>query len=156
MILQAEYYDLHPKHLDNHNGAFTYNYLPPGEKWIWIRWWNNCALPSAIDQQFFVLLFRSLILGLHRDTSRSLRIPFCAMRFWYLHMTGQSELNRLFDPQYKPKNTRENFLLYIVSANFGIILYITFLHSLTHSVILFLIVELPLYRLPRTSSTGSV
>jgi len=87
--INAEYYDLHPKHLGNRNGALTFDYLPPGEK--------------------------SFVLGLHKDSSKSIRIPFCSMRFWYLHMSGQSELNRIFDPLNKPKNTRENFLLYINS-----------------------------------------
>ena len=32
-------------------------------------------------------------------------------------MSGQTELSRIFDPKNKPKNTRENFLLYIVSAS---------------------------------------
>lgn len=91
--INPEYYDIHPKHADNHNGEFTLNYLPPGEK--------------------------SFILGLHQDTRKSLQVPFCAMRFWYLHMTRQSELNIIFDPLYKPRNTRENFLLYSNSRFIG-------------------------------------
>jgi len=87
--INAEYYDLHPKHLDNKNGELTFDYLPPGD--------------------------RSFVLGLHKDTKKSLRVPYCSMRFWYLHMTKQTQLNKIFDPVYRPKNTRENFLLYINS-----------------------------------------
>jgi len=87
--INAEYYDLHPNHNDNHQGELTYNYLPPGRK--------------------------SFVVGLHEDTARSIRVPYCSMRFWYLHMTKKAELSKIFDPSVKPKNTRENFVLYINS-----------------------------------------
>lgn len=87
---QAEYYDLHPKHLDNIDEKFTLDYLPPGKN--------------------------SYVIGPHEDSSKSIRVPFCSMRLWYLHTSGQLELSKILDPLYKPKNTRENFLLYVVSA----------------------------------------
>ena len=40
------------------------------------------------------------------------------MRLWYLHVkeNGQSDvLKRILNPLYKPKNTKENFLIYINS-----------------------------------------
>ena len=92
--INPECYDIHPNHVDNHNGQFTLDYLPPGEK--------------------------SFILGLHQDTSRSLQVPFCAMRLWYLYTTRQlTDLKRIFDPLFKPKNTREHFLLYSNSRFIG-------------------------------------
>jgi hypothetical protein len=88
-LAQAEYYDLHPRHRDNIDGKLTLDYLPPGEK--------------------------TFVIGLHEDTSQSIRVPYCSMRLWYLHMRGQTALRNILDPVYKPKNSRENFLLYIVS-----------------------------------------
>lgn len=90
-MLQTEYYDLHPQSTDNVDGTLTLNYLPPGEK--------------------------TFVIGLHGDTSKSIRVPFCSMRLWFLHMSGQTELRNILDPIYKPKNSRENFLLYIVSSS---------------------------------------
>jgi hypothetical protein len=89
--VNAEYYDMHPLHLLNPNGEFTLNYLPPGE--------------------------RSYIIGPHEDTRHSIRVPYCSMKLWYLHKTRPSEsiLPKIIDTSKKPKNTKENFLLYINS-----------------------------------------
>lgn len=87
--MQTEYYDLHPQSTDNVGGTLTLDYLPPGEK--------------------------TFVIGLHEDSSKSIRVPFCSMRLWFLHVSGKRELRNIFDSIYKPKNSRENFLLYIVS-----------------------------------------
>ena len=89
LYINAEHYDLHPAHLDNAEGKLTYDYLPPGDN--------------------------AFVLGLHEDTSRSIRVPFVSMRLWFLHMTDQDDLRLIFDPLQKPKNTKENFMLYINS-----------------------------------------
>ena len=87
VFLQAEYYDLHPQHDQNPNGELTLNYLPPGEK--------------------------SYVLGRHEDTERSIRVPYCMMRLWYLYKTRPTEiiLPKILDPTAKPKNTKEHFIL---------------------------------------------
>lgn len=86
--LQTEAYDLHPLHITNPDGAKTYNYLPD---------YGN-----------------AYIIGPHKDTDRSIRIPYCAMRLWFLEKTRSSEqyLPRIIDPARRPKNTREKFLIY--------------------------------------------
>ena len=89
LYINVEYYDIHPKHLDNIDGKLTWDYLPPGD--------------------------RAFVLGLHEDTSRSIRIPYVSMRLWYLHRTGRVDLRQVFDPLHKPRNTKENFMLYINS-----------------------------------------
>ncbi|KAL9180549.1 hypothetical protein ACHAXT_011002 [Thalassiosira profunda] len=89
LYVNIEYYDIHPAHKLNPNGELTLNYLPPGRN--------------------------SVVIGPHEDTNRSIRVPYCSMRLWYLHMTGQSELGKILDPLQKPKNSRENFLLYVNS-----------------------------------------
>jgi hypothetical protein len=81
----AEYYDLHPNHSKN-TGEFTLDYLPAGKK--------------------------TFVLGPHQDSSHSIRVPYCAMRLWYLHMTGKYELNTILEPKNKPKNSRERFMIY--------------------------------------------
>lgn len=89
--VNAEYYDIHPLHLLNPNGEFTLNYLPPGKK--------------------------SYIIGPHEDSRKSIRVPYCSMKLWYLHKTRPAEaiLPKIIDPSKKPKNTKENFLLYVNS-----------------------------------------
>lgn len=81
---------MHPEHHDNINGRKTLDYLPSGEL--------------------------AFVIGPHDDTDRSIRVPLCSMRLWFLHMSGQTTLSKIFEPKDKPKNTREHFLLYIVSA----------------------------------------
>ena len=87
--INAEYYDIHPAHLDNIEGKLTWDYLPPGD--------------------------RTYVIGPHMDTSRSIQVPYVSMRLWFLHTTGQVELRKVFDPFYRPKNTKENFMLYMNS-----------------------------------------
>lgn len=81
----AEYYDLHPKHSKN-TGEFTLDYIPAGKK--------------------------TFVIGPHQDSSHSIRVPYCSMRLWYLHMTGKYELNTILEPKNKPKNSRERFMIY--------------------------------------------
>ncbi|EED90150.1 THAPSDRAFT_269403, partial [Thalassiosira pseudonana CCMP1335] len=88
--INAEYYDLHPEHYKNIDRQFTLNYLPEGD--------------------------RSVVLGPHEDSQKSVRVPYCSMRLWYMHLTrNENALQKIIDPTQKPKNTKENFLLYINS-----------------------------------------
>lgn len=82
---------MHPEHHDNINGKKTFDYLPSGEL--------------------------AFVIGPHEDTDRSIRVPLCSMRLWFLHMSGQTTLSKIFEPKIKPKNTRDYFLLYIVRSN---------------------------------------
>ena len=90
--INAEHYDLHPNHLLNTGGELTYNYLPPGA--------------------------RTLTLGPHEDSQKSIRVPFFSMRLYYTHVTRPHEgvLGKIFDPSQKPKNTGQNFIVYVVST----------------------------------------
>ena len=67
--INAEYYDIHPAHLDNIEGKLTWDYLPPGDK--------------------------TYVIGPHMDTSRSIQVPYVSMRLWFLHTTGQVELRKV-------------------------------------------------------------
>jgi hypothetical protein len=89
--INAEYYDIHPLHPLNPNGEFTLNYLPPGDK--------------------------SYAIGPHKDSLKSIRVPYCSMKLWYLHKTRPVDavLPKIIDPKQKRKNTREHFLLYVNS-----------------------------------------
>lgn len=90
--INAEHYDLHPNHLLNTGGELTYNYLPPGA--------------------------RTLTLGPHEDSQKSIRVPFFSMRLYYTHVTRPHEgvLGKIFDTSQKPKNTGQNFIVYVVST----------------------------------------
>ena len=91
--INAEHYDLHPNHLLNTGGELTYNYLPPGA--------------------------RTLTLGPHEDSDKSIRVPFFSMRLYYTHVTRPHEgvLGKIFDPSQRPKNTGQNFIVYVVSTH---------------------------------------
>lgn len=82
---------MHPQHYQNPDGQLTLNYLPPGE--------------------------RSYVLGPHEDTEKSIRVPYCVMKLWYIHKSRPTEviLPKILDPSQRPKNTKENFMLYINS-----------------------------------------
>jgi hypothetical protein len=128
--INAEYYDIHPTHRDNINGELTFNHLPPGDS--------------------------TFVIGPHEDTSRSIRVPLCSMRLWYLHMSRQTELSRIFEPMSKPKNTREHFLLYIVSASLCMSQHIRLFVSQHQCLSSYYFPELSLHRVPGTCSESII
>lgn len=90
--INADYYDLHPRHGLNLNGQYTFDYLPPKEN--------------------------IYVIGAHQDGPRSIQLPYMLMKWWATLVKGsKAEINQptfesLFDPSARPKNTRKHFLLY--------------------------------------------
>mmetsp|Transcript_30511 Transcript_30511/g.62331 ORF Transcript_30511/g.62331 Transcript_30511/m.62331 type:complete len:485 (+) Transcript_30511:53-1507(+) len=84
----AEYYDVHPlkKSIVGPNQERMLDYLAPGA--------------------------RTYTLGPHKDSDRSIRVPFVLMQSRLLHPKYR---NLIFDPSKKPRNTKERFLLYVNS-----------------------------------------
>lgn len=86
--INAEFYDIHPINKNSNNGKLTLNYLPPGD--------------------------RSYVIGPHEDSEKSIRVPYCLMKLWFLHKSRPDEviLPKILDHNQKPKNTKEFFVLY--------------------------------------------
>ena len=87
--INADYYDLHPLHRLNVKGQYTFDYLPPKDN--------------------------IYVMGAHEDGPRSIQIPYMLMKWWFTSSTSESyknNLDSLFIPSARPKNTRKHFLLY--------------------------------------------
>jgi len=85
--INADYYDLHPRHGLNVNGQYTFDYLPPKDN--------------------------IYVIGAHKDGPRSIQLPYMLMKWWATLVKGsKAEIESLFVPSAKPKNTRKHFLLY--------------------------------------------
>ena len=89
--INADYYDLHPRHGLNLNGQYTFDYLPPKDN--------------------------IYVMGAHKDGPRSIQLPYMLMKWWILAKGSKAEIYKpnvdsLFIPSARPKNTRKHFLLY--------------------------------------------
>jgi hypothetical protein len=89
--INAGYYDLHPRHGLNLNGQYTFDYLPPKDN--------------------------IYVMGAHEDGPRSIQLPYMLMKWWALAKGSKAEIYKpnidsLFVPSARPKNTRKHFLLY--------------------------------------------